>query len=276
MHISTRSAATTLAVLILAVPAIAAESTVTSTINCLAYLAADTEFKKADKEYKAAKFAANLNVREYEQQAISTADAAYDRKLEVARATEEETRAAADRVFEQALAAWKSRQDAEDARFARESKAAKDRYQAAARAHSDTWGSHDQAKKDSTKAAMLQAQREMGQIPYKKSPFPEVHEATRESARADANRVYREVTRAALAEREEEYNRIWRSTNEMRTKALEPAIPAYKEAANRLIDAYVAAYANPGPGLTRDVAAYDKELVFTMAESQRQLCPEAP
>ena len=59
-----------------------------------------------------------------------------------------------------------------------------------------------------------------------------------------------------------------------RTQALEAATPIYEAARERAIDAYVSAYANPSPGLYRDVAGYDRELVLKMAIAEREHCPE--
>ena len=59
-----------------------------------------------------------------------------------------------------------------------------------------------------------------------------------------------------------------------RTRALEAVAPIYEAARERAIDAYVSAYANPSPGLYRDVAGYDRELVLKMALAERERCPE--
>ena len=179
------------ALALLAVPAVAAEGTITSTVNCLAYLAADTELGKAEEAYRAAKLQAHLSVQDYRRQAESAANSAHDQKVRAAKAVQEEAHATADRTYKQTMSAWKSKRDAE-------------------------------------------------------------------------------------MERNKEYERIDRAVSKMIKQALESAKPAYLKAVERAIDAYIAVYTNPGPGLHRDVSGYDRDLILTMAESQRQLCPEAP
>lgn len=46
-----------------------------------------------------------------------------------------------------------------------------------------------------------------------------------------------------------------------------------ESARERAVDAYIAAYANPGPDLHREVAGYDRDLVLKMALDEREACP---
>lgn len=274
------------AVLALAASTINAESTITSTINCLGYLTADTEFKKAEEEYGAVESKAYADAEEYMRQEVSTVDDIFKRKDHAALDVQREAHKAADEAFERDREIWESKRYAENTRLDQAYKEAYDRaenqYRVASRAYTDTWDlrPRDKAKENAAKATMLRAQKERDAVrrgtPQPITPSMDQIKEALYKAKADADRIFKATWSAAAEEKRSEYERIERTANEMLRKALAPSVPAYKEANRRRIDAYVAAYVNPGPGLHRDVSKYDKELVFTMAESQRRLCPEAP
>ena len=52
--------------------------------------------------------------------------------------------------------------------------------------------------------------------------------------------------------------------------AVEALRHAYREAQSRYLDAY----ARPGSGAPRDIAGHDEELVFQLARTERELCPQ--
>ena len=274
------------AVLALAASTINAESTITSTINCLAYLAADIEFKKAEDEYRAIENDAYTDAEKYMRQEVSTVDDAFERIHHAALDVQREAHKAADEAFKRDSGVYDNKRRAENTRLDKAYREAYDRadnrYRAASDAFTDTWDlrPRDKAKENAAKAAMLRAKKERDTIergtPRPITPSMDQIKKVLYEAKADADRIYNASWNAAAEERRSEYERIERTANEMLRSALAPSVPSYEEAISHRIHAYVAAYANPGPGLQRDVSGYDKELVFTMAESQRRLCPEAP
>ena len=88
-------------------------------------------------------------------------------------------------------------------------------------------------------------------------------------AMAAAGAAYEE----ALMARHRAIDQALRAAQAIYDEATAVAQVLRESARERAVDAYIAAYANPGPDLHREVAGYDRDLVLKMALDEREACP---
>ena len=129
---------------------------------------------------------------------------------------------------------------------------------------------YQQAKQDRIDAGRKLRELDLAGFPQK---MPAV-EAKYQRAIKAADHTYRQAREAAEAAHSQAVEAADQIYQQARTQAIALARPAYEAARERAVDAYISAYANPGPGLYRNVEGYDKELVLKMAIAEREFCPQ--
>ena len=238
------------------------------TLDCLAYLAADEAFREAlDKRDRALNQAA-APLREIEaetKRAIEAARVASDEEIQAAELEKVAALQAADEAYREAQwaggpdhetfqqtmrdldQAWMRAMDKGDKAGMRAAQEAKAEASAAFRAADDEARGasrrHVQAKHAAERAFLARSRG--------------AHEA-----------FDRAVEAAEVAER----GRLQAAAE--KSESVQAARAAFTAARAGAEDAYIVAYQNPAPNLTRETEGYSRAVVLKMAISERELCPE--
>ena len=256
------------------------------TIDCLAYLAADAEFTKAVHLYREAE--QSTSARTVRDEAIRAATEVRNRVVNEAEHVRIQARDAAHKARREAI---ESAEDALQREVDARRKTAQNNLRAAKAVEMTRYQTlvdasavrpPDKGAEDIARAAYQQAKqdgidvgRQLRKLDL--AAFPQKNPATEaeyQRAIKSADHSYRKAREAAEATHSRAVEAAEQVYQQARAQAVAVARPAYEAARERAVDAYMSAYANPGPGLYRNVEGYGKVLVLKMAIAEREFCPQ--
>ena len=262
-------------------------------VDCLAYLAADAEWKKATDLYHEAEvsqdakkimFKGIARARWYAENAQGRATAVYKMGRQSAKTTYEKRlwsanaehnriidthRAEISRAIGQALArergaydTWKKTREAKNNNETTEA-AVSAAYAAWRQAENDT----EALRTKMSGGPIPAAHREVSERrKIAKADYTKALDATRRRHQAEYERINVPWAEAETAARE--------AYEDAKTQAMAAAKPVLDAARERFEEAYRAAYANPAAGVARDISGYDNEIVLQAAQGERKRCTE--
>ena len=258
-------------------------------IDCLAYLAADAEWKKATDLYREAEVSRPVQRVMFEA-------------IEAARRVATETQEQATAELKRASGAAKSDYDYWLRKARREYRRIASTYHAGlgkaiGKAHARAkalFEAHGKAKQDGANpktvsaayAAWWQAENDTHALKKARNqgPIPAAlseHRKRKNAAKANytkaldsAKQTFRKAYDGASAPWAEADAAAREAYEQARTQAMAAAKPALDAARERFAKAYMAAYANPAVGISRDISGYDKEIVLQAAQGERKRCTQ--
>ena len=177
-----------------------------------------------------------------------------------------------------ARAAYRREKETAETAIREASQAMKD----ADKVYLDAISERDDAKKATSRVAHSEASQALRDArEAEKAALQRLREIERSAKAAylealeRANTAYDEATQSATdAWMESQREARQARQTEVMQETMNAAVAALEAARSRAADAYIAAYANPGPDLYRDIAGYDKDIVLKMALAERELCPD--
>ncbi len=228
--------------------------------NCLAYLAADVAYERAIAPYSQTK----KRLRE-------TAEATYRRAVREARAREAKAKRDAERVRKRAFAAAQRRfLDARKAAYSVYDKSLPSNICRSVTAN-------PKGAKFCNPIGKGRRIEEAAKRKFNQALRPAW--TAKHNTEKAARRVHFRMVKAAKRQRERDENAATatlRHATALENPSMKKARRIFQQAKLALNDAYIAAYASPGP-YRRKVEIYDRDIVLTVARHERKYrCPKLP